>query len=102
VLFAIVWFDGVLCLVVTQPSPEPVKMKKATKKASTKKTASKKPAKKARAVLGERDANIDDEASVLSGKSATKKKHSQADIEQIYTKKSQLEHILLRPDTYGM
>ena len=34
--------------------------------------------------------------------SAGKKKGGAKTIEETYTKKTQLEHILLRPDTYGM
>lgn len=89
---------------LAQPSPV-APVKKATKKVVKKKAMSSKGGKKkaARAVLGERNINTDDVMSVSSGasKASSKKKRSQADIERTYQKKTQLEHILLRPDTYG-
>jgi DNA topoisomerase-2 len=40
--------------------------------------------------------------SLANMSNVNKKKSGGKTIEETYTKKSQLEHILLRPDTYGM
>ena len=85
---------------------EPVAVKAKKSKSSSKENG-KKPAKKAaakskkapvekevRQVLGEKSLNVDDE------KKVTKSKNKKT-VEEIYQKKTQLEHILLRPDTYS-
>ena len=52
---------------------------------------------KNRPVLAERSLNSSEESEILSSSKSTKKKT----IEQKYQKLSQLEHILVRPDTYS-
>ena len=93
-------------------APKAVKKKAAPKKAATKKP------KKAKAPLGDASnrVNIDDPADDASGAkkdndfdssdgksldSAEKSDKPKKTIEQVYQKKTQLEHILLRPDTYS-
>ena len=86
---------------LSQPSPvkKPTKQvrRRVTKKKPSKVASTTK--KKKKTVLGELDANID--SPLVTAKKSSKKR-SQEDIERLYTKKTQLEHILLRPDTYGM
>jgi len=69
-----------------------------TKKPSIKKKINSKPLK----VLGERSINNENnqnkEEGISTKKSSTKEQKKT--VEEIYQKKSQLEHILLRPDTY--
>lgn len=53
-------------------------------------------------ILGERSANKDNkQSSAVSTEKSKSKSEKSKTVEQIYQKKSQLEHILLRPDTYS-
>jgi DNA topoisomerase-2 len=89
---------------------EPVAVKAKKSKSNTKENAPKKTAKKGgskkkvafddssdeeegRAVLGEKSLNKDT--------NKTSKSTGKKTVEEIYQKKTQLEHILLRPDTYS-
>jgi len=91
-------------------APKPVKAPAAAKptKASTaaKPAAAAKPAKKKAPVSDDDEDDGDDFGSdeEVAPKKATKKKSARPDddrpVEEVYQKKTQLEHILLRPDTY--
>ena len=93
--------------VAPKSKAKPTKAK--TTKAAPKKTAAAKkaPAKKKAALDSLTNLDSDDDVMSIEDVAAptkTKKSSSSADkeksIEQIYQKKTQLEHILLRPDTY--
>ena len=76
--------------------------KPATKKAAKKKNTSPANNDSTVQVLGERSMNKENsQSSVVSAEKKTSKSGKSKTVEQIYQKKSQLEHILLRPDTYS-
>uniref|UniRef100_A0A7S1Z3I8 DNA topoisomerase 2 n=1 Tax=Ditylum brightwellii TaxID=49249 RepID=A0A7S1Z3I8_9STRA len=82
--------------------PKKQATKKSSSKAPKKAAAAKKTTKKKAPVLSVADDNVMEEEEEIEV-TAPKKKSSggkKKTVEQIYQKKSQLEHILLRPDTY--
>ncbi|ORX81622.1 type II DNA topoisomerase [Basidiobolus meristosporus CBS 931.73] len=78
--------------------------KPAATKAASKTTTSKAPAKRAvkgKAVSSATPTESDDDSAIVSASSSsTQSSTGKKTIEQIYQKKTQLEHILLRPDSY--
>ena len=73
-----------------------------SKGTKTSKPVVKQAAKKTVKVLGERSGNKDNSQNdVVPDEKKSSKGGKSKTVEQIYQKKTQLEHILLRPDTYG-
>ena len=76
--------------------------KKTTKKGMAMSVDSYEDDEPSRGALAEIDDNVSTATSTDSSASTgTKKKESKKTVEEVYQKKSQLEHILLRPDTYS-
>ena len=84
-------------------APVSKKPKPVTKKAAkTKKKASPVSNDAPVQILGERSTNEDNtQSSAVSTEKSKSKSGKSKTVEQIYQKKTQLEHILLRPDTYS-
>ena len=78
------------------------KRSKTVPKKTTKKQANPASDENSIKVLGERSLNEDNnQNSEISTEKTKSKSGKSKTVEQIYQKKSQLEHILLRPDTYS-
>ena len=87
---------------------EAVAVKPKKSKSNTKENTKKEPAKKAAAKkkkpVADESSDEEVERTVLGEKSlneGTSKSKGKKTVEEIYQKKTQLEHILLRPDTYS-
>lgn len=81
-------------------SPSTPKPKAARKKAATPKATSKKSKSGAMDAFMSPDVEMSDASSQIDSTEGTPAPNNNKTIEEIYQKKTQLEHILLRPDTY--